>query len=200
MKIGVLGGTFNPVHIGHLILASEIREAAGLEKVLFIPACCPPHKVAGDMLPGEHRLRMASLAVAHNPCFEASDIELRRDGVSYTFDTVTELRRQHPDDDFHFIIGADSVPELASWYKIGELVRLCTILIGDRPGHDLHWEPLEKVLPEATVDELRGGVICTTPIGVSSSEIRSRIRQGRAIRYLVPAKVEEYISEHGLYK
>lgn len=200
MKIGVLGGTFNPIHIGHLILASEIREAAGLEKVLFVPARCPPHKVADDMLSGEHRLRMASLAVAGNPCFEASDIELRRDGVSYTFDTLTELRRLHPDDEFHFIIGADSVPELASWYKIGELVGLCTILIGDRPGHDLHWEPLEKVLPGATVAKLRGGVIYTTPIGVSSSEIRSRIRQGRTIRYLVPTKVEEYINEHGLYR
>ncbi|NQT18669.1 MAG: nicotinate-nucleotide adenylyltransferase [Planctomycetes bacterium] len=200
MKIGVLGGTFNPIHIGHLILAGETREAAGLDKVLFVPACCPPHKASEDMLSGGHRLRMASLAVADNPCFEASDIELRRDGVSYTFDTVAELRRRHRDDEFYFIIGADSLPELASWYKIAELVGLCRFLIGDRPGHDLRWEPLEKLLPEAKVDELRAGVTCTTIIGVSSSEIRSRARRGLTIRYLVPAKVEEYINEHGLYR
>ena len=200
MKIGVLGGTFNPIHIGHLILASETREAAGLDKVLFVPACCPPHKVSEDMLSGEHRLRMASLAVADDPRFQTSDIELRRDGVSYTFDTVTELRRRHPDDEFYFIIGADSVPELASWYKIAELVGLCRFLIGYRPGHALLWEPLEKLLPEAKVDDLRAGVTYTTPIGVSSSEIRSRARRGLTIRYLVPANVEEYINEHGLYR
>ena len=112
MKTGVLGGSFDPIHIGHLILANEIREAAGLDNVLFVPAYSPPHKTASDTAPGEHRLQMVALAVADNPSFEASDIELRRGGVSYTVETIAELKRERPDDELYFIIGADTVPEL----------------------------------------------------------------------------------------
>ena len=199
MKTGVLGGTFDPIHIGHLILANEIREAAGLDNVLFVPAYSPPHKTASDTAPGEHRLQMVALAVADRPSFEASDIELRRGGVSYTVETIAELKRERPDDELYFIIGADTVPELVSWHKIEELVGLCRVLIGGRPGHELRWEPLEKVLPEQRVGELRSGVVVTTPIGISSTCIRSRIREGRSIKYLVPREVEEYIVEHSLY-
>jgi len=200
MKIGVLGGTFNPIHIGHLILADEIREAAVLDRVLFIPAYFPPHKKASDVVSGEHRLRMVELAIAGNPFFEASDIELRRKGVSYTIETITGLRRERPDGEFYFIIGADTVPELATWHKIGELAGLCKFLVGSRPGCRLRWEPLQEVLPKAGVNELRGGVIPTTPVGVSSSMIRSRIRDGRTVRYLVPRGIEKYIAEHSLYR
>ena len=200
MKIGVLGGTFNPIHIGHLILAEQIRDAAGLDKVLFIPANVPPHKATGETVSGDHRLQMVRLAISGNPFFEASDIELRRGGVSYTIDTIRTLREQHPGDEFYFVIGADSVPELPSWYKTAELVDLCTFLIGDRPGHAVRWEPLERILPPHKVTALRGNVFHTVLIGVSSTEIRARVRQNRTIRYLVPERVQEYIGKHGLYK
>jgi nicotinate-nucleotide adenylyltransferase len=200
MKTGVLGGSFNPIHVGHLILASEIREIAQLDSVLFVPAYSPPHKTASDMVSGRHRLRMVDMAVADNPFFKASDVELRRGGVSYTIDTICELRRRHPDDDFYFIIGADSVPELATWHRIDELVGLCRFLTGTRPGHEPCWGALQRILPEATIGELQAGMVFTTPVGVSSSMIRGRIGQGRTIKYLVPKTVEEYIATHGLYR
>ncbi len=201
MKIGVMGGTFNPVHIGHLILAEQVRDVERLDRVLFMPALVPPHKpAAADMASGEHRMQMVRLALAGNPFFEASDMELRRGGVSYTIDTISALRRQHPGDEFSFIIGGDSVPELASWYRVAELVNLCSFLIGERPGHAIRWEPLEKILPAATVNEMRTRVVCSVPVEVSSTDIRARIRSGRTIKYLVPQPVEDYLAEHGLYR
>ena len=200
MKIGILGGSFNPVHLGHLILAEQIRETTGLGRVLFIPASSPPHKPGTELAAGEHRLAMVRLAIEGNPFFEASDVEVRRGGVSYTIDTILELRREHPGDDFHFIIGADSVPELPTWYRTCELVDLCTFLIGSRPGHDIAWDLLTRALPAATVERLRKNVIPTIPVGISSSAIRLRIREGRSIRYLVPRQVEEYIGRNDLYR
>ena len=199
MNVGVFGGSFNPIHTGHLILAEEISEAARLDVVLFVPAFTPPHKANVDLALQDHRLRMVELAVADNPRFEASDIELRRGGVSYTIDTILELRRKRPADRLHFIIGADTIPELASWHRIDELVRLVRFLTGSRPGQQPRWEPLEAKLPQQAVDEIRGGVIATTPIGISSSAIRHRMREGRTIRYLVPRAVEEYAVRHKLY-
>ena len=199
MKIGILGGSFNPVHLGHLILAEQIREAAGLGKVLFIPASCPPHKPGAELAAAEHRIEMVRLAIEGNPFFEASDVELRRGGVSYTIDTILALRREHPGDDFHFIIGADSVPELPTWCRTCELVDLCTFLIGSRPGHDIAWNLLTQALPARTIELLRKNVISTIPIGISSSAIRLRIRENRSIRYLVPREVEEYIGRNKLY-
>jgi len=200
MNIGVLGGTFNPIHIGHLILAEQMRFAAQLEKVLFMPAHCPPHKPVQEMAPDEHRLRMVQLAVAGNPGFEVSEIELKRGGVSYTFDTMSQLAAENPGDKFHFIVGGDTVPELVSWHRVSELLDICGFLIGDRPGHVVRWDVLEAALPAAKVAELRKGVVYTVPVGVSSSDIRHRIRHNHTIRYLVPEKVEEYIATHRLYK
>ena len=200
MKIGILGGSFNPVHLGHLILAEQIREAAGLDRVLFIPASTPPHKPGTELAAGEHRFAMVRLAIEGNPFFDASDVELQRGGVSYTIDTILALRREHPDADFHFIIGADSVPELPTWYRTCELVELCTFLIGSRPGHEIAWDLLAQALPAATVERLRKNVISTIPIGISSSAIRLRIREGRSVRYLVPREVEEYIGKNGVYR
>ncbi|HUS58345.1 MAG TPA: nicotinate-nucleotide adenylyltransferase [Planctomycetota bacterium] len=200
MKIGVLGGTFNPVHIGHLILAEQVRCAARLEKVLFVPAHCPPHKATDEMAPDEHRLHMVQLAVAGNPYFVVSEIELKRKGTSYTYDTMRLLCEENPGDEFHFIVGGDTVPELPSWHRITDLLDICDFLIGDRPGHLVRWEALEAALPSAQVSKLRKGVVYTVPVGVASSDIRHRIRHNHTIRYLVPAKVEEYLTEHGLYK
>ena len=205
MKIGVLGGTFNPVHIGHLVLAEQIRDAAGLDKVLFIPANVAPHKATGDTASGatpagDHRMEMVRLAIAGNPFFEASDTELRRGGVSYTIDTISALRDEHPGDEFCFIIGADSVPELPSWYRTVELFDLCSFLIGERPGFAVRWEPLEQILPKTMIDQLRKNVFHTIPIGVSATDIRARVRRNHSIRYLVPDQVREYIVKHGLYK
>jgi len=200
MKIGVLGGSFNPIHTGHLVLADEISEAASLDTVLFVPAFIPPHKANLDLPSGGHRLRMVELAIAGNSRFEASDIELRRGGMSYTIDTILELRSRHPADRLYFIIGADTIPELASWHRIDELVQLVRVLTGSRPGQQPCWEPLEAKLSRPAVDEIRNGVIDTTPIGISSSIIRRRVREGRTIRYLVPRPVEEYIVREGLYK
>jgi len=199
MRIGVLGGTFNPIHTGHLILAEQVREARELDKVLFIPAYSPPHKAAGEMAGPEHRLRMTRLAVEGNPRFEVSEIELRRMGTSYTFETIMQLRAQQPADSFFFIIGADTLPELPSWFRFRDLLDACTILVGVRPRHDLDWAPLEKALAPEKAAKLRTGVVCTTPIGISSSDVRARVRLGSTIRYIVPEAVADHILRHKLY-
>jgi len=200
MKTGVLGGSFNPVHIGHLVLAEEVRATLHLDRVLFVPAHQPPHKSAPEMPSGQHRLRMVQLAIEGNPHFEASDVELQRKGVSFTYHTMQALRELYPGDEFSFILGADSLPELPSWYRIRELAQLCKFAVGSRPGFTLNWEPLEKVLPSDTVMEMRHRVVLSTMIGVSSTEIRNRLSRNFTIKYLVPAAVEEYIRKHGLYK
>lgn len=201
-KVGLLGGSFDPVHVGHLVLAEQAREQLGLEHVLFVPSCVPPHKLDKQLAPAEHRLRMVELAVAGNPAFEARDLELRREGPSYSLDTVRELRAARGEAwDLYFVIGADTLPELATWHRVAELAELCKFVVFSRPGQRLgDVEPLRGVLGEEQIAAIAGRCFEMPRMDVSSTQIRRRVREGRSIRYLVPEPVRRYILDCELYR
>jgi nicotinate-nucleotide adenylyltransferase len=200
-RIGVLGGTFNPVHLGHLILAEQAREQYELSRVLLIPCARPPHKEPGSLAPEKHRLGMLSLALEHDLYLESSDIEIRRGPPSYSVDTMRELENEFPGAEFFFIIGADSLFELHTWKDIDTLLDICTFVSFGRPGSDVErMSPgdlgLERGLAEKVIRHVHRGRL----IDISSSEIRYRIAEGLSIRYLVPCEVDMYICEHRLYR
>jgi len=200
MKIGILGGSFNPIHNGHLILAESVRDTLGLQRVLFIPARTPPHKADRELTDATHRAAMVQHAVYTNPRFAVSDIELRREGPSFTIDTIRELRRAHPDDEFYFIIGADTVSELPMWKDIEALGKLCTIVVGARPScSDALFDDVEGRLPDEFVRALKEHYVRTPMVEISSTDIRQRVREGRSIRHLVPHGVLDYLRTHSLY-
>jgi nicotinate-nucleotide adenylyltransferase len=199
-RIGILGGTFNPVHIGHLIIAQNAIETYDLATVLFIPCATPPHKSTSALIRADHRLAMLEAAVEGDPRFEVSDIEIKRGGISYAIETLSELTARDPGNDFYFIIGADTVMELHLWKNIYDILPLCTFVTFARPGFrlpgvtesDLKLDPPwpRRLLQNVTIGQR---------VDVSSSDIRYRVAEGMSIRYLVPAAVEMYIAVHGLY-
>ena len=188
-KLGILGGTFNPVHIGHLWMARDALEQLGLARVTFVPCAIPPHKDAPDLASARDRLAMLRAAVRGEPDFAVDDIEIRRGAPSYTVETLTELHRQLPRTDFYFIIGGDSLGELPCWKEINRLAQLCTFVVVTRPGYSLPAAP--------------ANVNCVFVHGhtceVASSDLRARLRAGRSIRYLVPDAVLRYIRRRNLY-
>ncbi|MBN2491767.1 MAG: nicotinate-nucleotide adenylyltransferase [Planctomycetes bacterium] len=201
-RVGILGGTFDPVHIGHLIVAREMVEALSLTEVLFLPAREPPHKAPSGLTPAEHRLAMLRLAIASEPLFALDERELRRGGKSYTFDTLRSLREERgPRTELFFLIGADTLPELKTWRRAPELFGLAHFATAVRPGCLLsRLEELRDALPPEAIADLEAHCIPTTPIGVSSTTIRANILQGRSIRHMVPREVETYIRARGLYR
>ena len=197
-KIGILGGTFNPIHLGHLITAQDALEQLGLERVIFIPSATPPHKVVDKLASGRDRLQMIRLAIRGNDRFDVDDLEIERGGKSYSVDTLTELKRRDPRATFYFIIGADSLRELHLWREAQRLVRLCTFVTVPRPG----FEPKPVVDPRldaATRRRLRQQVLRGHACDIASRDIRARVASGRSIRYLVPDAVREYIRRRRLY-
>ncbi len=196
MRIGVLGGTFDPVHLGHLILAEEAREALSLQRLLFVPAGMPWRKTGRPISPPEHRLAMLRLALEGSP-FELSTLEVERPGPSYTVDTLRELHAALPAASLYFIMGYDALLDLPNWHQPQEIVRLALLAVARRPGAEDSVEELERELPGVS-----GRVVWVTmpPIGISASDIRARVRAGRSVRYLVPPGVEEYIHRHRLYR
>lgn len=196
------GGSFNPIHHGHLIAARSAAELLAATRIIFIPCANPPHKSDDDLAPAADRLEMVRLAIAGQAGWEASDCELRRDGPSYTFETVQAFRKTlGPQAVLCWMIGADSLPELASWYRIGELVEICRIVTVARPGWD-HPDPgpLCTRLNPAQIQRLLADVLNTPRIDISATDIRRRVRQGLSIRYLVPDAVADYIRSRGLYR
>ena len=184
MKIGLYGGSFDPIHHGHLILAREAREQLGLDRVLFIPAALSPHKLASTPTPGEARREMVAAAVAGEPGFACEDCDLRRAGPSFAIETVRELRARWPDAEFFYLIGHDNVAKLPTWHSYEELRRAVQFVVFGRGEHDA---PHDFPTIVRRVD-------------ISATEIRSRVAQGRSIRYLVPEPVREIIEQRRLYK
>ncbi|MCQ4574221.1 MAG: nicotinate-nucleotide adenylyltransferase [Candidatus Brocadiales bacterium] len=202
MRIGILGGTFNPVHIGHLIIAEEVYHRHGLDRVQFIPSGQPPHKNADDIVDARHRYEMVALAIKDTDHFDVSDVEISREGKSYTIDTV----EAHPelygrDSDPHLIIGTDTVNELPTWKEIKRLAELCRIVVVNRPGNTLdNLNQLVPILGREKVEEIRRIQVEIPPVDISSTEIRRRLRSGLPISHMVPQNVELYIKKHGLYR
>ena len=196
MDIGVLGGTFDPIHMGHLVVAEEARIKLGLREVLFVPAGQPWLKRDRDITLAVHRVEMVRRAIADNPHFKLCTLEVERPGPSYTVDTLTMLRKQLDSEaSLFFILGRDTLAELPLWKEPQKLVQLCRLVVPPRLGsRDL--KHLGKAIP-GLLDKV---IQLDMPvIGISSSEIRQRIAQGLPIRYLVPAEVEKYITEHKIY-
>lgn len=197
MRTGVIGGTFDPIHIGHLIIAEEARVLLELDQMVFIPAGKPPHKLDLSITDPEHRFAMVELATADNPHMTVSRVDIDRPGPCYTVDTIRLLQDVWgPETAIYFLIGTDSLAELPTWYQPQRLLRLCHIVAVRRPGYPVDLQALEGVLPGAAslIHILEAPVL-----DISATDVRRRIREGRSIRYVVPRAVERYISEHRLY-
>ncbi len=185
-KVGILGGTFNPPHIGHLIIANEVRHACDLDEVRLIPTSSPPHKEASVGVTGQQRLEMVTCATADIEGIKASSFEVDRGGVSYTYDTIVGLVAAEPETKFYFIIGGDMIDTLHTWYRIEELVEMVTFIGVGRPGSE------SKSNYPVTMIEI-------PEIDLSSTLIRQRFQEGGTVALLIPSTVESYIREAGLY-
>ncbi len=212
MRIGILGGTFNPIHYGHLHIAEEVLQGCELDQIWFLPTCRPPHKQLADDVSFARRLAMVELAVQERPEFLAVDIEGRRGGTSYSVETLEELRREYPEHQFYFIMGLDSFQEISSWKEYSRLFELAHMVVTARPGFS---GALEQFLPVAIADRFcydaeskklthdagfTVSELTHTSRDVSSTEIRQRLRQGKSVDRLLPALVIEYIKAHRLYQ
>ncbi|MBN1152514.1 MAG: nicotinate-nucleotide adenylyltransferase [Dehalococcoidia bacterium] len=199
MRLGILGGTFDPVHAGHIFVAEEARIRLQLDKVLFIPAGNPWLKVSRTITPAAHRIEMVRLAIAKHEHFELSTMEVERGGPSYTVDTLEELRKQPECRDLYLLLGLDSFVELPQWKDAERIVALCTLVVVPRYGDNL--PELGEVAQKVNGVSERNVLVLDSPmIGISSSGIRERIARGLPVDYLVPGAVERYIIAHGLYR
>lgn len=214
MRIVVLGGTFNPIHYGHLRGAEEAREATGSERVIFIPAAVPPHKLGQSITPAELRLRMVEIAIEGNARFEVSAMEIERGGNSYTVDTIAELLASDSSLEISLLIGADSFAEITTWYRYEEIFKLVDLVIMPRPGTS-EMTPGEALPVElggqfwydskslTYINKSSGKTVTylgSREFDLSSSGIREMVAEGRSIRYLTPPGVERFIMEEGLYR
>ncbi len=201
-RAGLLGGSFNPVHVAHLVVAEMAREQHGLDTVYFIPAARSPYKPDEPMAEDEHRLQMVRLAIDGNPSFRASDVEIRRGGLSYTLTTVREFKERMPEWEFLLLVGGDSLKGMGGWWHADELVGEVDVAAFDRPGAQLPAvlrEP-RKRLGEQWAQRTLDLKVDAPLMEVSATDIRRRLREGRSIRYLVPESVRAYIAAHGLYQ
>lgn len=199
MRIGVFGGTFDPIHLGHLILAETCREQGRLDRVLFIPAGLPPHKQGREMSAGNARSEMLEFAIAGHPEFSVDRSEIKRSGPSYTVDTLRALRQEHPADELFLLMGADSLAEFHSWKEPREIATLAGLIVVNRGSQaPPELESLVPLLGEAAVRRIQ--VVTMPGVEISASDIRCRAQQGLSLRYLVPRAVERYILEQHLYR
>ena len=196
MRIGVFGGTFDPIHMGHLIVAEDARASLELDKILFIPAGQPWFKSYRQITEAHHRLAMVRLAVEGNPSFDVADIEIRRTGPSYTVDTLSELRVLYPDAEFIVILGVDALREIDRWHQPRKLFELASAVGMARPGASLDPSVLNAAIPGASS---RMRLLDSVLIEISGTEVRQRIAARRSVRYRVPDAVARYIHENGLY-
>ena len=196
MKIGLYGGAFNPVHNGHLALAEHFKNALELERLIFIPTHVPPHKSVDGLVSGEHRINMLSLALSGLDYCSVSDIEFRREGKSYTYDTVCELKKIYPDDEFFLIVGADQYFDFQKWYRADDLLRRVTVCSAARENNQYR-QMLEY---KSKHDNMQNTVVCNFDVTeISSSKIRNMISTGQSVTEFVPDSVLWYIKENNLY-
>ena len=213
MNIGVYGGTFNPIHFGHLRAAEEIYYKFRLSKVIFVPASQPPHKSSEEIIDPNHRLKMTMLAITGNEHFSVSDIEVNRPGKSYSIDTIRELKRQNPEKNFYFILGLDAFLEINTWHKWKELFSETDFVVTSRPGSPK--VARGRIIPQEIRKEFKFNAkenIFTnksgcrvyfaevTHLDIAASAIRRMVREGQSIRYLLPRRAIEYIIENKLYR
>lgn len=197
-QICLIGGTFDPIHYGHLVVAEEVRQKFGIQKVIFIPAARPPHKMDQEISEPHHRVNMTRLATASNRYFEVSTIEIERQGLSYTIDTVQEIKSIYKIETVYFITGADAVLEILTWKEAEKLLNMCTFIAATRPGYNLN--NLKETLKSLPGEIFKKTLPLEVPaLSISSSDIRQRVREGRSIKYLLPEPVEQYIKENKIY-
>ncbi len=198
-RIGIIGGTFDPIHYGHLILAEHVRNKVGLDKVVFIPAKIPPHKQGRQITASRNRYEMVELAIASNPMFEASDIEISSDEVSYTIHTLEKLINFYGEStDFYFITGSDTIFEIEQWFEFEKLLKSAGFVVGKRPG--FKESPLGSHV--AYLNKKYGArisIVDIPEVDISSTDIKNRIRDQQSIKYLLPEIVEKYIIDNKLY-
>ncbi len=213
-KLGIMGGTFNPIHLAHLRVAEEARDALQLDEVVFIPAYKPPHKMSTDLAPFVHRLNMVALAVTDNPHFGVSDIEGRLGGISYTVRTIKKLKEKfyYSTIEIHYFIGADAFVEIETWWKYMELFELANMVVLTRPGHSIYeirtflldkisnaYEWCEKTSSFSHSKLKKVFIIPVTNLDISASKIRTLLQEQKSARYLLPDKVRDYIERYKLY-
>jgi nicotinate-nucleotide adenylyltransferase len=197
-RIGVIGGTFDPLHYGHLAAAEEVRVRLNLSRVLFVVAGIPPHKLNEEVTPVEHRVAMVELGIASNPHFQISRVDVDRPGPSYSVDTISILLEQYGrGTEVFFIMGLDSLVEVPAWHDPGRLIQLCHLVAVTRPGFDVDMRRLEASVPGISS---RVEIVDMPALDISSSDLQRRVSEGLPIKYQVPEEVERYINEQHLYR
>ncbi len=193
-RIGVMGGTFDPIHHGHLVAASEVQSSFDLDEVLFVPTGEPWQKSEREVSVAEHRYLMTVIATAANPRFQVSRVDIDREGLTYTIDTLRELKKQFPDDELFFITGADALSSIITWQSYEELFELAHFVGCTRPGHEMQLDVL------ADLPSDRVSMVEIPALAISSTDCRTRVEAGEPVWYLVPDGVVQYIGKHGLYR
>ena len=191
-RLGILGGTFDPIHSGHLILAEQLKEELKLQKVIFIPSANPPHKENHFVSSAKDRLKMVKIAIRDNPDFLISAIELKREGKSYTIDTLSQIKKLYKDSGLFFLLGSDAIDEFPTWKEPDKIFQKVKVVIALRPGFN-RINPENRFVKKSLLIPING-------LNISSSQIRERVRKGKSIRYLVPQAVEEFIQSKKLYR
>jgi nicotinate-nucleotide adenylyltransferase len=201
MRIGIFGGTFDPVHYGHLLLAECCREQARLDRVWFLPSAVPPHKMTAEISAAVHRVEMLLLAISGHESFHVCLHEIEQGGVNYTADTLAALQEANSSDELFFLMGGDSLADLPTWREPARICELATPVVVQRPGMAaLDFAPLKPVLPEQAIASIERQIVQMPRIDLSAREIRTRVAAGQSIRYRTPRSVEKYIEVHGLYR
>ncbi len=200
MRLGLFGGSFDPIHYGHLLLAECCREQCRLDAVWFLPAAVPPHKQDRELTPAVQRIEMLELAIAGNPAFSACRYETDRGGVNYTVDTLAYFREEDPSRELFFLVGADMLLDLPHWRNAPRVCELAVPVVVRRPGCLIDFECLRGIASPERIELIHRHQVEMPEIGVSGTDIRRRVQSGQSIRYRVPRAVEMYIETHGLYR
>lgn len=201
LRLGIFGGSFDPVHYGHLLLAESCREQCRLDRIWLLPAANSPHKLSQRPVEARHRVEMLRLAVGGHPTFEVSTLEIDRGGVSYTVDTLATIRQQLPQAALYLLMGADTLEDLPHWRQPGRICELATLVTVRRAGlPPPNFDALRQIAAPAQLDACEAHQVNMPLVEFASSDIRRRVREGRTIRYMTPRAVEAYIDTHALYR